>query len=327
MSEHREPYLKRPLDPAKHVELLASRGLDVGDQARAAHYLTYIGYFRLSGYFPPFQARREDGANVFQPGTTFSHVLDLYIFDRKVRLLLIDALERIEVSIRTVISNKMSLAHGAFWLNDDELFDRHYHPEIIDQINTAIDLRDGKTHHTFLKHYADKYQDVYPPSWMIFETLSFGQVSHIYKRLRGASQKLISSEFDLDNGFFESWLHVLWFARNVVAHHSRVWNRALTIQPKIPRKLSEAWPQESARRFYGLCVMVNYLMEVVADGSRWPDRLRSLLMEYPEVPLEPMGFPQKWTKLEYWKRRFSVAEGEAVLCPVTNGLCYTPSSD
>ncbi|CAA7619499.1 putative Abi-like protein [Magnetospirillum sp. LM-5] len=327
MHESREPYLKQPLAPAELVALLRSRGLEVGDESRLTHYLTYIGYFRLSGYFPPFQVRREDGGGAFRPGTTFSQILDLYVFDRKVRLLLIDALERIEVAIRTVISDKMSLAHGAFWLNNDTLFDKPHHPEIVEQINASIDLRDGKTHHAFLKHYSRKYANIYPPSWMVFETLSFGQVSHIYKRLRGCNQKLISDEFGLDNAFFESWLHVLWFSRNVVAHHSRVWNRVFTIQPKIPRKLSEAWPREAANRFYGLCVMINYLMDVVADGSRWPDRLRSLLMEYPEIPLAQMGFPEGWTGLEYWKRRFSVAEDAAVLCPLTNSLCYTPNSD
>lgn len=327
MSGHREPYLKKPLHAEEHIDLLASRGLEIEDRARAIHYLTYIGYFRLSGYFPPFQTRDDEGCSVFRPGARFSNILDLYIFDRKIRLLLIDALERIEVAIRTTVSNTMSLAHGAFWLNNPDLFNHGHHAEILDQITAAIDLREGRTHHAFLKHYADKYENVYPPSWMILETLSFGQVSHIFKRLKGQNQKAISAAFGLDHAFFESWLHSLWFSRNLVAHHGRVWNRAFTIQPRVPRKLAEAWPPESARRFYGICAVINYLMEVIADGSRWPDRLRSLLLEYPEVSREAMGFPPAWSSLPFWKARFSVEEGEAVLCPVTNGLCYTPTSD
>lgn len=327
MPEQREPYLKKPLEPETHIELLASRGLDIGDRPRAIHYLTYIGYFRLSGYFPPFQVRKEDGSSLFHPDTTFGQILDRYVFDRKVRLLLIDALERIEVAVRTTMSNAMSLAHGAFWLDNPDLFSYGHHAEIREQITSAIDLRDGKTHHTFLKHYANKYQNVYPPSWMVFETLSFGQVSHIYKRLRGKNQKTISSQFNIDNSILESWLHSLWFSRNLVAHHSRVWNRAFTIQPRIPHKIADACPTGSERKFYGICAIVNHLMEVIADGSRWPDRLRSLLREYPEVPLADMGFPDGWQSLPFWNNRFSVAEKEAVLCPITHSLCHTPTSD
>lgn len=325
--EDKEPYLKKALNTSEHLELLASRGLVIDNPERAIHYLNFIGYYRLSGYFPPFRETPDDGSSPFKVGTRFDEILDRYIFDRKLRLLLIDALERIEVAVRSVISNKMSLAFGPFWWKEVSLFNHPFHTEIFETIKEATDLRDGKTHHTFLAHYAKKYKGEELPSWMVFEVLSFGKVSNIYKRLKGQNQKAISLEFGLDNAFFESWLHCLSFARNVVAHHSRVWNRAFTIQPKVAKVVSDALPPEGAKRLYGICVVIAYLLRIVADGSRWADRLRALLQEYPEAPLDRMGFPTGWTGLKFWADRFQVEDGGAVLCPVTTALCVTPKSE
>lgn len=326
MNECRQPYLKRPLTAAEHIALLSERGLGIPNPDRAAHYLSFIGYFRLSGYFPPFLVA-DSSAVAFKPGTTFSDVLDRYIFDRKLRMLLVDPLERIEVAVRTVLSNEMSLSHGPFWPTDARLFDEGKLEEVLKTIRGATDLKDGKTHHDFLKHYATRYQDETPPSWMIFETLSFGSVSHIFRRLRREHQKKVASCFQLDPKIFQSWLHALSFTRNLVAHHDRIWNRAFVIQPRIPHKLQAYWPEAGAKRVYGICVIINFLMEVIADGSRWPDRLRALLSEYPEVPKAAMGFPEEWTEMTFWRNRFSVTDGEAVLCPVSHHLCVAVPTD
>jgi len=96
-------YTKPPLSIEQQIELLKSRGLEIPDHEQAAHYLYHLNYYRLSGYMLPFQEGTE---HHFQAGTTFEHVLNLYLFDRKLRLLLMDAIERIEVSVRTPWANQ-----------------------------------------------------------------------------------------------------------------------------------------------------------------------------------------------------------------------------
>ena len=51
----------------------------------------------------PFQVV-DDHNHKFTPGITFDHVLDLYVFDRELRLLVFDAIERIEV-VKTSLKN------------------------------------------------------------------------------------------------------------------------------------------------------------------------------------------------------------------------------
>jgi abortive infection bacteriophage resistance protein len=89
--------------------VLKSRGLGVSDDARAVAYLERIGYYRLSGYWYPFRIRAGTGpASVigdnFRAGTEFGHVVDLYVFDKKLRLLMLDAIERVEIALRTSIA-------------------------------------------------------------------------------------------------------------------------------------------------------------------------------------------------------------------------------
>lgn len=90
--------------------LLRERGLIVQDEAFARHYLAHVNYYRLTGYWLPLEA---DHANHrFRPGVTFETVLNLYIFDRELRLLLMDAIERVEVSLRAQWAYYMAHQHG-----------------------------------------------------------------------------------------------------------------------------------------------------------------------------------------------------------------------
>ncbi|MFU8773361.1 MAG: Abi family protein, partial [Anaerolineales bacterium] len=97
----------------EQLAILKSRGLIVDDENAARNYLERIGYYRLSGYLYPFRElasaetkqsvnRRLDG---FLEGSHFRDVVELYVFDKKLRLLALDALERIEMALRVDIAH------------------------------------------------------------------------------------------------------------------------------------------------------------------------------------------------------------------------------
>ena len=81
---------------AEQIALLKSRGLKAEDEERANHTLSNISYYRLSAYFLSFQ-KYKDPLHTFMPWASFNKVLDVYIFDRELRGILLDAIERIEV--------------------------------------------------------------------------------------------------------------------------------------------------------------------------------------------------------------------------------------
>lgn len=106
----------------EQIELLEKRGMSIPDRKRAAHYLRHIGYYRLSAYWLPFEKpapRAAERSHEFIAGTEFEHVLTRYVFDRKLRILLLEALERIEVSIRACWVNSLfSRSKAAMHLPD-----------------------------------------------------------------------------------------------------------------------------------------------------------------------------------------------------------------
>ncbi|MCM8597368.1 MAG: Abi family protein [Candidatus Accumulibacter sp.] len=298
-------FTKPATDLDAQLALLRSRGMVISDEARAKHYLRFIGYYRLSGYSLPFQINyNADGSHRFLDGVGFDDVLDLYVFDRKLRLAVMDALERIEVAFRAVLSQSMSERHGAHWYMDATLFVPKYrHDKFLDVLKKDIgdDPAKALVRQTFIQHYYDKYSDpALPPSWMVFEVLSFGTVSQVFKNLLRDHQKPIGKTFGLDGSVLASWLHAITYLRNLAAHHQRLWNRAYTIKPIVANQYAAELADPI--RFYAQAVMIEVLLKVVSPDTHWGERLAALLTEHPKVRADRLGFPADWQQRNLWRR-------------------------
>jgi abortive infection bacteriophage resistance protein len=88
----------------EQLKLLESRGLVVPDRQKAKYYLGNLNYYRLSAYWFPF--KQSLTANIFRSGTSFDDILNFYVFDREFRLHILDAIEQIEVSVRSKWFNR-----------------------------------------------------------------------------------------------------------------------------------------------------------------------------------------------------------------------------
>ena len=99
-----ELYNKPPLTYREQVELLKSRGVSFADEQEAEMHLANISYYRLSAYMLPYKKKvGGDIIDQFKEGTTWEMIYRLYAFDRKLRLIVFDAIERLEIAIRTQI--------------------------------------------------------------------------------------------------------------------------------------------------------------------------------------------------------------------------------
>jgi len=96
-------YSKPSLSIENQINLIKSRGLVFEDKNKAARHLSNISYYRLSAYMIPFKEKDLNGKVIdkFKPNATWNAIIDLYRFDRKLRLLIFDAIERIEIGLRT----------------------------------------------------------------------------------------------------------------------------------------------------------------------------------------------------------------------------------
>lgn len=303
-------FTKPALTIPQQIAKLKSRGLVISDEAEAAHYLQFIGYYRLSAYALPLQEPAVPGKPFIQ-GTTFQNILDLYRFDRELRLLAMDAIERIEVAARAVIMNEMAIRHGPHWFMDSMHFNptsRWRHHDLMNRLDKEFDIPvGGKTprfphshREVFINHYFDTYTSPYlPPIWMISETLTSGTWSKIFDNLKlPADRKAIAAPFGMHEQILRNWLHALTYLRNLCAHHARVWNRQMVIKPIIAKKHLPFL--KSNDRFYAFTVVIHELMLRIAPLSHWHERLAKLLRDHLFINPGAMGFPQSWDREAFW---------------------------
>ena len=90
------------------VALLQSRGLVVADIPASLTFLSHLSYYRFSGYCLAF----EDQRHQFGAQTTFEQVVAAYQFDLKLRDLLTEALEVVEVDLRAAIAYEFGRTYG-----------------------------------------------------------------------------------------------------------------------------------------------------------------------------------------------------------------------
>lgn len=310
------------IKPAKTVDeqiaLLQQRGLTIREPERAKRYLEVISFFRLSTYMRPFQVP-QDNTHKFKVGTEFKSIVDLYAFDRELRLLIMDAIERVEVAVRATINNHMSIKYqteqpnsGSHWYLNESLFQEDYgHKRMLSEVENYQSKAQKKLPR---ESYPRFYQNTYRsprlmPSWAMVEELTFGAISYLYQGLaKDKDRKSISKRFDVPHQVFQSWLHTLNFVRNCCAHHSRLWNRELSISPKVPNSTEWVLPErlepsmvQPNRRIYVVLLMLAHLMRQISPDSQWHNKVKALVtVMYPEVPLAPMGFPDDWRTHVFW---------------------------
>ena len=309
---------KPALTIEQQLSVLSQRGLMIPDRERARQYLENVSYYRFSAYTRPFYIPQQI-EHRFLLGTTFDGVLSLYIFDRELRLLLLDAIERVEVALRSQMTNCLAEHYGAHGYTAPEIFDDRYdHTWLMSKLEKGVSANNADV---FVQHYRNKYEEAseYPPVWMAMEMLTFKEVSVMFSQLRhSADTQRISRHFGWPHTVLCSWFRSLSDLRNLCAHHSRVWNREFGSFPAVPRKRPKDWAQipkeiltrrsssstsriTPQRRFYMQWVVMETLMRVVCPESRWSKRLVQLLRQHQQVSLFHMGFPKDWEQQAFWR--------------------------
>lgn len=336
-------FTKQAKSNQEHLQTWQDRGLIIPDLARADRYLSFIGYYRLSAYTIPFQQIVTTPSTVlhqFKANTTFDDVLNLYIFDRELRLLIMDAIERIEVAIRAQICNVLCHQSGdAFWYTDEQHFNYGYaHMRLLASIERqlldeksrlerdekAIDkrplsqadkdvLKDKVRKENFLRHYLSKYDSPkLLPSWMMIEMLTWGELSHLYVGLKSnQAKKQIAQNLGIHAEVLESWLKSLNDVRNLCAHHSRLWNKEHGRSIKIPTSNTIQWLQQPViltntairyeKRTYMVLVAIQTLLFKISPNSTWAKRLKDLIAQYPLLSKANMGMPEQWHQDPFWQ--------------------------
>lgn len=287
--------------PDELVKLMQSRGLLFKDTQRAERYIQNIGYYRLSAYMYPLLEYPKTN-HKFKDDSTFDKVLMLYRFDKKLRIILFNEIEKIEVAVRESIMNMTTERTGdMYWLTNHS----HFHDQnIYNNSKNLLKKEFDRSTEDFIEHFKHTYTEPFPPAWILGELLPMGNVNIYYRNLKDKTlKKNIAKRFHLHAPVFESWLSVLTLTRNSCCHHSRVWNKANKIIPNDMRGMTRPWitiPSDKRRVYYNICI-IKYFLDIISPNNDMLAKLRWLFIEFPEIDLAAMGFPKEWETEPLWQ--------------------------
>ena len=323
MAIFQKPYL----EIAQQIGLLKQRGMDITDDAKAGRYLERLGYYRLSGYWYPMRQSvasthpQSSATKVildqFRPGTSFEQVADLYVFDKQLRLLFLDAIERIEVAMRVAIALCLgrnnpyahmdkTLLHGNFAKKSKYPDGETAHAAWIERYRRCV----KRSSEDFIKHFKTKYPSQGLPIWIAIEVWDFGLMSTLLAGMTHADQSAIAAQYSIPRAeLFTGWIRAVNETRNACAHHSRVWNKPL-VNWSTPPKLGESVILDhlsgnisAQTRVYSVAASLQFLLRTINPTSSWAPRLKELFRTFPNAPgiaVGQTGFPHNWETLPLW---------------------------
>ncbi|MDA8283222.1 MAG: Abi family protein [Actinomycetota bacterium] len=309
-------YEKPHLSIDQQIDLLESRGLVVPDREEARHYLGTVGYYAMGSYWYPARRVVDEGsgsrpADTFVDGASFSDAAALYLFDQKLRLIALEALERVEralkVSVAYTLGKRDLFAHrDAVFMHRGFVTDRYWN-----HARWVADL-DGKVKrkgHQHIKAVHDRYNGKLP-IWIAIEVMDFGDISRLIWGMSEEHAEPVAEALNLYTvKALVSWSRAMNHLRNLCAHHQRLWNRELTVQPSAARGPLRAFfaqidgEERLWQRPYAALLVLAYLHEQVVPGSAWPQVLGAHLQRLPVSPgvnHGEMGAPDAWHAHPAW---------------------------
>jgi len=300
---------KHALTFEAQADRLLSRGL-VADKATLVGRLQTTNYYRLTSYLYTY---RQDGEK-YRPGTSLDEVLELYRFDHGLRLLLLDAIETIEVHARTQLAYHFAHAYGPFaYLNrrhfpnfeNDPQLSRDDFPEWERKLRLQVRRsREKKGREDFIVHFYRKYGDQHdmPPIWMMVELMDFGSVLSFYRGVATELRRKLAESLGLKQKVVLNWLLALNSVRNRCAHHARLWNWNLGYPTAIPER-DPRWQvlRGVDRKMATVLHICRHWLEKARVGHHWPHRVEEHFARFSGIDLAAMGLAPGWTQRAVWK--------------------------
>ena len=304
---------QKPRTIEEQIRLLRSRGMQFSSEGYAKECLSHISYFRLKYYWTDMFD--EETEHDFLEDASFDDVIARYNFDRSLRLILFDAIEIIEVALRAKIINHLSQAKDSgLWYLDESLFEKMEYYEVF-----LLDLKyefDRSTEPFATEYIAEhpnwdweSMEGDNPDAWMILEVATFGTLSKMYKNLKSQlpERAAIANDFGLYSAKeLSSWLEAISVLRNIIAHHSRLWNRSLAKQPMNIKGHRDKWlntpfTDNQKKKPYGVITAMLYLCNAVYPENQIKAKILSLLDKSKDIPYGKLGFTGNWRNEPIWK--------------------------
>jgi abortive infection bacteriophage resistance protein len=296
------------------IALLKQRGMLFKDEVQAYDSLKNISYYRLKGYWWDMQS--DISLHLFQPDTYFEDIIERYDFDRKLRLILFEGVEQVEIAMRTKLIYHLSLAYGGLWYMNPAFFNSatkpvnginktvHFH--VLQELQKEFD----RSQEIFIKDHQRLYPGQPADAWKVLEVASMGTLSKLYKNLKTIlpERGLIANEMGINSPHtFSGWLESIAYIRNIIAHHARLWGRTMIKRPSMQQNnpcgawFTRALKQGQLDKPFSIISCMVYLCGFLNHSHDIKSKIIDLIHAYPNVPIYRLGFFNQWENEPLWK--------------------------
>lgn len=281
--------LKEPKTFEQQIDILEARGIRIEDRESAKRILSMINYYRLTAYALQFKLE-----NIYIGDIKFDTLYKLYNFDKKMKNLIIGALESIEISIRTYVAYTLAHKYGADSYTKSEIFENEkYHSGLMREISKEIKRNYREP---FVIHHKEKYNGKFP-IWAVIELISFGALSRMYSNLKREDQRIVSRELlGLDYKLLVAGLLHLSYVRNICAHYGRLYNKKFVVFTRLHKKYSKYNVEGNS-----LLATILTIKELMPNKDEWEVfkiQLEALIEENENIiDLKLIGFLESWKEI------------------------------
>jgi len=281
--------VKLPITFDAQLDKLKRRGCIVTDEIFARMKLEQINYYRLTAYFLPFL--QDDGT--YKLDTSFDTVYRIYEFDRRLRGLILSAVEEIELMLRTQLAYYHAHKYGPLGYLDAASFKPYrYHARMLEHVERAIENNSTKA---FVQHHLQRYESKFP-LWVIIELFTVGELSRFYADMHRADKKSFArSLYHTTDVNVSSWLQCMSNLRNDCAHYARLYDTKFGTVPARP----EGFSYRLRDRVFDYILVLKFLYP---DPIQWQNTfmtaLSALIEEYRDtIDMRCIGFPHHWEQM------------------------------
>lgn len=280
----------------EQIDLLISRGLIISDRDTAYDFLLRHNYYRISGY--TLTLRDHDN---FYKNVTIENVIEIYNCDHELRHLLLNHLETIEVTFKSVYSYEFTKLHGALgYLNNEYFSDVEKYNEIISKCEIQRSQR--RKYEDYIQHFESNNEEI--PFWAYVDLMTISDISFLYSISESNLQKNVAKAFSLNfqnaGELLGKFIHSMTIIRNLCAHGGRLFNRIFQRKPSLNKKEQNVLIRNKDgiidnAHLCGFILIMRRLLKR-SDFQGLQKELKSILGEYPFVEPKYYGLTTDWDK-------------------------------
>ena len=257
--------MKKAYTIDQQIARLKLNGMAFDDEEKAKEILLDVGYYRLGFYSFPYEIKfpcLEHRDHKLKPGTTFKSVYDLYEFDTRLRRLLLNALDRIEVNIRTKIIYHISLRYidDPCWFVNRKYVAPKFVNDFEEQVYAAM------RRNPVIQHHHANHPGIYAPAWKTIEFMTIGNIITLYDSLKEPEAKdLVANAYGCSRGVFYNYMETIRVLRNKCAHGGCIYRMDF---PKGIKRLPAGVSEDCRHNIKGGIDVVRYILGCISQNRK-----------------------------------------------------------